>query len=155
LIIQPGDVCQITLETKNGSKQVKGILIDQNETQQLWLLVYFIHPELPQENTPITMIGRSFSRLLGYSDCQAGNVRLLDGDTPAFIIGTISDHAWSRLCCEIYTSHESWKLERIRTNRPSGITFWINLNPPVGSTIPGMRRGREREVMPDVVDSAL
>ena len=140
--IRAGDICQIRIHTQNGEKIVKGLLVEQNEKEQLWLLVYFINPDQPDYSFDTISMTTLFGskRDVGFSEINGGNLMITTEKVIERVIGFVSERTLSSICCDIFDSKFSWKLERLRKYRPTGIDFWINLNPYVGQVIPGMRR---------------
>jgi len=140
--IRAGDICQIRIHTQNGEKIVKGLLVEQNEKEQLWLLVYFINPDQPDYSFDTFQMTTVFGskRDIGYSEINGGNLMITTEKVIERVIGFVNERALSSICCDIFDSKVSWKLERLRKHKPTGINFWINLNPYVGQVIPGMRR---------------
>jgi len=140
--IRAGDICQIRIHTQNGEKIVKGLLVEQNEKEQLWLLVCFMNPDQPDDSMSAFPLTTLFGgkRDLGYSDISGGNLIITTEKVIERVIGFVSERILSGICCDIFDSKFSWKLERLRKHRSTGINFWINLNPYVGQIIPGMRR---------------
>ena len=143
--INPGDICLINIDTKTGVKKVKALLVEQNHQECLWLLIFDYDPTI-QSSFPVKQLQTFISckpRTLAYGELRQGNLILTGQDAFEKIIGTISCRQLCDICCDIFSSHESWKLIRIRNEQTTGIKFWLNQNPYTCVCIPGMRRSSQ------------
>lgn len=133
MIIKPGDICLIDFTTKTGPKSAKGLLVENNDKNSLWLLIYSQRPDINLEfgeKSLLSYRGRSM-KSFGYSPICKGNLIFSDNIVITKYLGSISIRQLGDVCCDIFSSKESWKLTSLRLERSSGVNFWINLNPPV------------------------
>lgn len=129
MTINPGDVCQIYLDTKNGVRHVKALLVEQNDCEYLWLLLFFPDPNKsdPLLDNQIRAWVQGKPRNLGYSPISSGNLLLLGKDSFELKLGEISSMQLDLVLFDIFEAKVAWKLERVRSRQTSGINFWVNL----------------------------
>ena len=116
------------------------------DKQALWLLVYYRRPDVnntAQDKSLMASRG-DYVREYGYSDLCKGNLVLAESNAFIRYLGSISDRQLCNVCCDIFSSHEAWKLNRLRVERSTGVGFWINLNPIVYDPISGDHRSFSR-----------
>ena len=133
MIIRPGDICLIDLHTKSGPKSAKALMVESKDSTVLWLLIYARIPSLALatgDKIIQSYRGRSIKEF-GYSPICKGNLFLTEINLFQKYLGSISIHQLGDVCCDVFVSSEAWKLSRLRNERPSGVNFWINLNPPI------------------------
>lgn len=115
---------------------VKTILIHLQNHKYLWLVVEFQRPETNQN--PRYTYTKTDGRLLCKRLFSADNLVLDDDSTNFSRIGRISNNESVKIYRENLTSSESMKLKKLLTQRTTGVSFWINFNPSIGSLIPSM-----------------
>lgn len=129
-----GNVYEITYETKNGTREKRGIYLGGNKNKKLFLLLLYVFPNCSLKLKTV-QIGEH--RQLAYSPPGRGN--LISGKEIRVKrqIGRLSSRDLDQVYCDIYSTNLSWMLERLASEDSPMKGFWSTFTMPSGMKVYG------------------